>query len=1212
MERIYTETSALNNILKALTAKQSNTTPFVKNLNIQVKAFLVLFILMFIVLGTQAETYYSKTTGNVNSTLTWGQNSDGNGTAPSNFTTSGDIFILRSESTLDMANNNNWIIGSGVRLNVYGKLISSNNSVTVTINGTIELFSQAIRQISLTGNSTVFTLGNSNQAKLITANQYGIYGNTLASINAKSYVMGTNANYEFNGASQSMAGLPATVNNLTCSGSGTKTRAANITVSVILTIAPGVTLDMVTNALTGVASTSGTGTLKTQHATAPHIPINKNWSFTVDYNRGGVQTVSSGTYTNLTLSGSDLKTTTAAVTVNGILSMEGTATASVAPTYGTNATLQYNTAINRTAGPEWITPFTATGGVIIENKGAITLNGAKEFGLGSPLTINIDAKLITGNSALTFGGNFASAGTFTAGSSNITINNTKLQTISGFTTTGDVTMSKTSNTATIQGIINAKSLIINGGSPGTLNLGDGFTHSFTGPITLTAGTLNAGNSIINVATTTNPAWTNASGVFAAATGTVNFSANGAQSITGTLTTFNNLTLSGSGLKTLATVPVVNGVLSMEGTATVSVAPTFGSSATLQYKGTDSRDAGPEFPAEFSGTGGLIIDQSGNTITLNSDKTSLAGNLNIKSGTLDLAGYTANRAASGGTLTIADGATLKIGGANSLPSNYSTHSIGNTSTVEYSGTAQTVSDFNSSQTYGNLILSGSGTKTLASGISNIKTNFTIDGLASATTVTNLKVDGDLTIGNSAVLTIAPGTSITLLPTGSISNLNGINGLIIKCNTSGVSGSLIHYNSGVRATVERYINAWSSNLSGWHLLSTPVSDQAIADGFTDATPANYDFYAWDEVSDIWLNQKVAGNNITSFSNGKGYLVAYAVAGTKNFTGGTTGTLNVSDIPCNLTNNTSTINHGWNLLGNPFPCALLWGTSNWALSPSIAQTAKIWKESTASYVDISSGTGIIPAMNGFMVQVVNPANTGTLKIPFAARTNDYTPFYKSSNGNTIKLIVHDTLNKTAQESIINLNESASDSFDNEFDSHFLPGFAPQFYSLYGEEKLSTNTLPGLFNREIQLGFVKNDATNFNIELLTENLDPNLAVFLTDKKTGTITRLSSNPIYTFTSSASDDSLRFMLSFEDASSISFQEAAKNFTIVVDNGTITINQLESMSGKVKVSDMLGRTVAMENLVADTPLKINLNSVPGVYVVTVYTKSKTYSQKVVIR
>ncbi|HET6556510.1 MAG TPA: T9SS type A sorting domain-containing protein [Prolixibacteraceae bacterium] len=67
--------------------------------------------------------------------------------------------------------------------------------------------------------------------------------------------------------------------------------------------------------------------------------------------------------------------------------MEGTATVSQAPTYGSAATLQYNTSTDRINGIEWPTAFTATGGVLIKNTGKITLDKARTYTL-SKLTID--------------------------------------------------------------------------------------------------------------------------------------------------------------------------------------------------------------------------------------------------------------------------------------------------------------------------------------------------------------------------------------------------------------------------------------------------------------------------------------------------------------------------------------------------------------------------------------------------------------------------------------------------------------------------------------------------------------------------------------------------------------------------------------------------------------------------------------------------------
>ena len=196
---------------------------------------------------------------------------------------------------------------------------------------------------------------------------------------------------------------------------------------------------------------------------------------TVEYNGAGDQTVKAAIYTgNLTLSGSGIKTL-AGVTVNGILSMEGTATASAAPTFGAAATLQYNTATPRTAGAEWITPFAATGGVIIANTGEITLNGAKVFNASVPLTINNGAVLNTdadNSYGLTFGGDFVNNGAFAANASPVTISGTMAsQSIAGFITAGTVTITKTSGTATLSGVLNTGPFTLNGNG-GTLNTGN--------------------------------------------------------------------------------------------------------------------------------------------------------------------------------------------------------------------------------------------------------------------------------------------------------------------------------------------------------------------------------------------------------------------------------------------------------------------------------------------------------------------------------------------------------------------------------------------------------------------------------------------------------------------------------------------------------------------------------------------------------------------
>ena len=159
---------------------------------------------------------------------------------------------------------------------------------------------------------------------------------------------------------------------------------------------------------------------------------------TVNLNAAGAQTIGSATisyiFNNLTLSGSGAKTLSYA-TINGILSMEGTATATTT-TYGAAATLQYKGTGAQTTGPEFIATWVGSGGVIIANTSgnAVTLGAART--VNAPLTINIGATLdvSASNYALTLGGNWSNGGTFNARAGTVTFNGTGAQTISGNTT----------------------------------------------------------------------------------------------------------------------------------------------------------------------------------------------------------------------------------------------------------------------------------------------------------------------------------------------------------------------------------------------------------------------------------------------------------------------------------------------------------------------------------------------------------------------------------------------------------------------------------------------------------------------------------------------------------------------------------------------------------------------------------------------------------
>ncbi|MCF8364313.1 MAG: T9SS type A sorting domain-containing protein, partial [Bacteroidales bacterium] len=380
-----------------------------------------------------------------------------------------------------------------------------------------------------------------------------------------------------------------------------------------------------------------------------------------------------------------------------------------------------------------------------------------------------------------------------------------------------------------------------------------------------------------------------------------------------------------------------------------------------------------------------------------------------------------------------------------------------------------------------------------------------------------------IEGSANIEILPGGCLTV--SGYLRNYNGRAGIVVNSDEVG-TGSLITDQS-VLSTVQRHISAWTSDVHGWHFLSSPVSSQAIQPEFVPDPPtANQDFFSWDEATATWINTKIndGGSLVwnpefeTVFVLGKGYLTAYDSDQIKSFE----QVLNVQDVRLTNLSCSGSDYSGWHLLGNPFPSAIAWNDGNWNMS-NIAGTAKIWNESNASYTDIPAN-GIIPAMNGFMVQVTE--GSGSLTIPAASRTHDDQSWYKNSGYPKIKLLVKDLDQNTAQESTILFHPEATEDYNPKLESRFLAGYAPQFYSVSGEEKFSTIALPinGL-QSEIQMGFEKNNM-GFHIIETVETSD-NLNVFLLDRKLELEYDLTGGGSYLFEAADGDDIFRFSLKFE-------------------------------------------------------------------------------------
>jgi len=518
-------------------------------------------------------------------------------------------------------------------------------------------------------------------------NSGGVWNETAAAVmtfsgnfmnNATTFTASTGT-HTFSGTTMTISGATATsIANVAVTG--TYTNSGTLTVGTALSGA-----GRLTNDATGTLNIGGTSAITTLTATAVGNTVNYT---------GAAQTVKATTYYNLTLSGSGTKTfPSGTTTVDNIISVEGTFTS--APTftgtlaYGTSATLQFNRTTSLTANTGlWPATFTATGGVIISNSGtnSITTGGAKVFSDGVPLTITSSGRMSTGNQNLTFGGNYVNDGNKPdfGTTTTITINGSGAQNIAGLGKSGTlintITMAKTSGTATFTGQVYATGLTING-SGGTLDLGSGLTHTVTN-VTVTAGTLNGGSSTLNVSGT----WTGTTG-FTASTSTINYTATGAQTIGAV--TYNNLTLSGSGAKTMTSVSTINGNFTVSGTASVTAA------AALTIGGTVSLGSGTTFVAgsythNVAGdwtNNGATFTNTGSTINLNGSTAQTIGGSAVTTFNNLTINKSSNDASLGGN-AIVDG-TLNFASAHNLALGANTLTIGASGSVTNAAANQCV-------------------------------------------------------------------------------------------------------------------------------------------------------------------------------------------------------------------------------------------------------------------------------------------------------------------------------------------------------------------------------------------------------------------------------------------------------------------------------------------------------------------------------------------
>jgi hypothetical protein len=336
--------------------------------------------------------------------------------------------------------------------------------------------------------------------------------------------------------------------------------------------------------------------------------------------------------------------------------------------------------------------------------------------------------------------------------------------------------------------------------------------------------------------------------------------------------------------------------------------------------------------------------------------------------------------------------------------------------------------------------------------------------------------NLTVADTASLTVNAGKALTVK-----GNLNleiqeageTQYGLFLKSDPDQTpTGSVVlSGNASGTSTVERFI----AKNNSWHFLSSPVQEQDFQPEFVpDPLDQSFDLYYWEENASPtagWINIRDENGQWNpqfgdAFITGKGYLAAYSA----NYTGEQikrfSGLINSGNFSFPLG---YSVNY-WNLLGNPYPCALDWSSDGIIKSAVAAGTMYIWDPDLNNNLGgyrahngesgVPSGTmPIIPAMQGFFIQSLQPGNLSVDISNHDPLVHSLQSYYKSTKEPTLKRIrLKISKDQLSDETLIYFDPAATNQFDPRFDAEKLfNGHAecPEIFSVADRYTLCINIL-------------------------------------------------------------------------------------------------------------------------------------------------------------
>jgi hypothetical protein len=468
---------------------------------------------------------------------------------------------------------------------------------------------------------------------------------------------------------------------------------------------------------------------------------------------------------------------------------------------------------------------------------------------------------------------------------------------------------------------------------------------------------------------------------------------------------------------------------------------------------------------------------------------------------------------------------------------------------------------------------------------------------------IQPNGRLTVSEEVTLSVLGNLDIG-------GDSNGSGSLVIE-GTGGSAGT-------VNVTGTSSFKRHTGITSDWHLASVPTNNNKI-NQFN-----GYFVNLWTESTNSWLNL----NSSSTLQIMQGYSIKTSTSQMATFT----GTFNSGGQSIGVTNgDIDNEDRGWNMIGNPYPSAIDWGSEDGWSRADIESTVHIYNASAGSYItyNYSTGigvplgtTGIIPAGNGYYIRST-AANT-ILSHDNRVRRHSGQAFYKSGNFTDYHALRLSISNGSAtDEAAILFHYLATDEFNPTLDSRKLFSVRDENPQIYvhraGQNAKLTvasfnNALLEFGNKnqiEIPIGFINQKASPVIFWLNENTLGEDYQVYIRVNSTMVEFLLNEPFEYHAPEGKHDDLLTIVIRSKQNPLNVETNTKESIEIFSNSNTVFVYSKEPVYGTLRIYDIAGREVYSEQLNGVSQHSVRNIAGSGIMVATIQTSVSLVTQKVFI-